>query len=449
MVSKRKGISRRDFVKRTATLAGLAAAVPAIPTIIPSSALGADGAVAPSNRVTLGMIGVGRQGHLANLKQFLTFPDVQIVAVNDVDSWRVELACDAVEKSYSKAKESGAYKGCQTFKDFRELLARPEIDAVMVSTPDHWHALHAIAAARAGKDVCCEKPLVRTIAEGRLLSDTVSRMGRVFRTDTEVRSLKTFVRAVELVLNGRIGKLHTIRTGTPAGDVGCGLKPDMPVPEEVDYESWQGPALQAPYTVDRVHPPKDIKGRPGWMRVRHYCDGMITNWGAHLNEIAQWGNGTDRTGPVEVEGTGEFPSDGLWNVLLSFETRMKFANGVNMIFKLDRPYTRFEGDEGWVEAGFSHLKAEPESILKSVIPPSGIHLPLIPEKRDWIDAIKTRGSSLMDAEIGHRTTSLCLLGYIAILRGKKLAWDPKAERFTNDEEANRMLSAPMRAPWHL
>jgi len=442
---KANTLTRRQFLKSSAAVAaGMALAGPAI---IPASVLGAN---TPSNRITIGMIGMGRQAFHSNLKSFLNSSDTQVVAVCDVDAWRLDNAHKAVEKHYAKGQRSNTFKGCSAYKDFQELLARKDIDAVMISTPDHWHVPMAIAAAKAGKDICCEKPLTLSIAEGRVLSDTVRRYKRVFRTDSEFRSHSCFQRACELVLNGRIGGIHTIRTGVPAGDSACGPQPTMTVPEELDYELWLGPAPLAPYTLNRVHP-RHSYNRPGWMRVRDYCEGMVTNWGAHLNDIAQWGNGTERTGPVEVEGSGKYPSDGLWNVLLDFEIRYKYANGVEMTYKTGRPYVRFEGADGWIEADYNNrsLKAHPESILKSPIRPDEIHLLLKDEKRDFIDAVKTRGQTLADAEVGHRTTSLCQLGHIAIQLGRKLRWDPDAERFANDDSANRLLSRPMRSPWRL
>jgi predicted dehydrogenase len=437
------GVTRRAFLKGTAEAAGAAL----LPTIVPASVFAAD---APSNRITIGMIGMGRQAYYSNVKSFLNAPDAQVVAVCDVDTWRLDNARIAVEDHYAKAKSTGVFKGCATYADFRELLARPDIDAVMISTPDHWHVPMAIAAAQAGKDVSCEKPLTLTIAEGRALSDTVTRYNRVFRTDSEFRSHACFQRACELVLSGRIGEIHTIRTGVPAGDVAGTPQPAMPVPDELDYPMWLGPAPLAPYTEQRVHPPHSYT-RPGWMRVRDYCEGMVTNWGAHLNDIAQWGNGTERTGPIEVEGRGEFPRDGLWNVLLNMEIQYKYANGVRLIYNISHPHVRFEGTEGWVQANYNDrsLKAHPESILQTPLGPDDVHLPLKDEKRDFLDAIKTRGRTLEDAEVGHRTTSLCQLGHIAIQVGRKLTWDPDAERFTNDEIANRLLSRPLRSPWHL
>lgn len=432
-------LTRRHFLK-SSTAIGAA-------LFIPSSVFGSE---APSNRITIGMIGMGRQAYYSNIKSFLSANDVQVVAVCDVDAWRLDNAKKAVETHYAKEQPVGHFKGCSMYRDFRELLDRSDIDAVMISTPDHWHVPIATAAAKAGKDIACEKPLTLCIAEGRVLSDTVRRYNRVFRTDSEFRSHACFQRACELVLNGRIGKVHTIRTGVPAGDVAGPPEKEMPVPEELDYDLWLGPAPYAPYTVNRVQPRKSYD-RPGWMRVPDYCEGMVTNWGAHLNDIAQWGNGTERTGPVEVEGKGEYPRDGLWNVLLSFEITYKYANGVRLFYSISQPYVRFEGTEGWIQANYNDrsLKAQPESILKSPIGPDEIHLPLKSEKRDFIDAVKTRGQTLEDAEVGHRTTSLCQLGHIAIQVGRKLEWDPDAEKFTNDETSNRLLTRPMRSPWRL
>lgn len=436
-------ITRRQLLRSSVAACAFISA----PSILPARVFGAN---APGNRITIGMIGVGRQAYYSNLKWFLAAADVQVVAVCDVDSWRLDNARKAVEEHYGKERAAGTFKGCSVFRDFRELLERPDIDAVMISTPDHWHVPIAVAAAKAGKDISCEKPLTLSIAEGRALSDTVRRYNRVFRTDSEFRSLACFQRLCELVLNGRIGRVHTIRTGVPAGDVAGPPEPEMPVPDELDYDFWLGPAPYAPYTVNRVHP-RQSYDRPGWMRVPDCCEGMITNWGAHLNDIAQWGNGTDRTGPVEVEGSGKYPRDGLWNVLLSFKVQYKYANGVRLFYSTSQPYVRFEGSEGWIQADYNDrgLKAEPASILKSPIGPDEIHLPLKSEKRDFIDAVKTRGQTLADAEVGHRTNSLCQIGHIAIQLGRKLKWDPDAEKFIGDDAANRLLSRPMRSPWRL
>ena len=434
-MARRASLSRRRFLRTAAAAAGTAAAAP---YVITSAALGAPAKAPASERITIGMIGMGRQAMGSNLKFFLHAPDTQVVAVCDVDAWRLDNARKAAKKHDAAA--------C---RDYREILARDDIDAVMISSPDHWHVPMAIAAARAGKDICCEKPLTLSIAEGRNLSDTVRRYGRVFRTDSEFRSHWYFHRACELVRNGRIGPLHTIRTGVPAGDVPCPPQPTMPVPKELDYDMWLGPAPAAPYTQKRVHTPRSYR-RPGWMRIRDYCDGMICNWGTHLNDIAQWGHGTDDTGPVEIEGTGKYPTDGLWNVLTSFEVRYRFADGVRMIYKISRPYVRFEGDGGWIQADYGgRLTAGPAAVLKSPILPGEIHLTHKGEKRDFVDCIKTRRRTVADAEVGHRTNSLCHLGHIAIQVGRKLKWDPQAERFDGDTQADALCHRSYREPWGL
>jgi predicted dehydrogenase len=343
---------------------------------------------------------------------------------------------------------------CPKYVDFREVLDRKDIDAVMISTPDHWHVPMSVMAIKAGKDVSCEKPLTRSIAEGRMLSDLVTQHKRVFRTDSEFRSLPQFHRAVELVRNGRIGKLHTIRTGVPYGVLHSEKSPvhvDMPVPKELDYDLWQGPALERPYTEARVHRSKDYE-RPGWFNIRDYGHGQILNWTTHLNDIAQWGNNTERTAPVEVEGQGKYPPPGtLWDVCFEFEFTCKYANGVRLICKTEAPYTRFEGEEGWIQAYFSgpdKLVAEPKSLLDSKIGPNELHFPLLHEKRDFLDAVKTRGQTLEDAEVGHRTSTVGHLGHIAIQLGRKLKFDPDKERFVGDDEANKMLTLPPgRSPW--
>lgn len=420
----------------------------AAPLIIPAAVLGRNGAASPSNRITVAMIGMGRQSVMVNVKQFFEMPDVQVVAVCDVDSWRLEKAKRQVDAAYANKSPRDSYAGCRAYKDFRELLADKGIDAVMIGTPDHWHVPMSMEAIKAGKDVSCEKPLTRFVAEGRQLAGLVKKHRRVFRTDSNWRSIVNFHRACELVLNGRIGKLKTIRTGVPVIDEGCPPQPEMPVPPELDYERWQGPAPRAPYTEKRVHKPKSYE-RPGWMRHLYYCDGAVTNWGTHANDIAQWGNGTDRTGPVEVEGNGNYlPSDSFWNVLVDFEIRYRYANGVQLIYKTESAYVRFEGDEGWIAAETQKLEAEPASVLA---PPSGSNwrrLTFKSDKRDFIDAVKTRGQTLEDAEVGHRTASLCHLGHIAIHLGKKLQWDAVKERFTNNDRANEYVGKPILAPPH-
>lgn len=442
-------IIRRGFVKRVAA-AGAAWAAPAI---LPASVLGADPkSPAPSQRISVGMIGMGRQAQLVNMVQFFDMPDVAIVAVCDVDAWRLARARGAVEEAYGKRKPSGKYRGCAACVDFSEVLARKDVDAVMISTPDHWHARMALAAMEAGKDVSLEKPITRTVAEGRMLAQASRLLGRVFRVDSEFRSLAHLHRACELVRNGRIGKLNALSSGVPAGDdVECPFPAgaSMPVPKDLDYERWQGPAPRAAYHEERVHPPQTL-GRPGWMRVLDYCDGMITNWGTHLNDIAMWGSDTERTGPVEIEGRGLYPPAGrLWNVLRTFEVAYRFASGLRMVYKTDKPYVLFEGSEGWIRVDYpSGLTAEPAKVLDSQIRPEEVRFRLKSDKQDFIDCVKTRQETLEPAEVGHRVTSLCHLGHVAVQVGGKLRWDPEKERFEDSDAANQLLDRPIHAPRH-
>lgn len=450
-------VTRRQFVTTVA-------AACAAPFVVRASALGADARPAPSERITVGMIGMGRQAKYANLRQFLGMADVQVVAVCDVDAWRLANAKQQVEEGYAKSQPSGSYKGCDTYQDFRELLARKDVDAVMISTPDHWHVPIALAAMEAGKDVSLEKPITRSIGEGRKLCDAAKRLNRVFRVDSELRSYPHIVQAAELVRNGRIGKVHTVTVGVPGSDVGCPPQPDMPVPPELDYERWQGPAPRATYTEYRVHKPKAYE-RPGWMRHLYYCDGMITNWTTHWNDGAAFATGLERTGPVEIEASGQYPAaDSFWNVLVKFEVKMRFANGVRWTYMTDKPFFKIEGTDGWVYAEYPLLKVKldgregflyfSESRSKSppaLMPapaarPDDIRFYVKSDKQDFIDCVKSRGETLEPAEVGHRVTSLGHLGHIAIQVGSKLQFDPDQERFIGNDAANALIDRPIHSP---
>lgn len=433
---------RRSFLKQAALAAGAWSA----PAVIRVSAWAASPAPPPSQRVAVGMIGMGRQARLVNLKQFLAMPDVQVVAVCDVDRWRLEQARQAVHAHYGDQRPSGRFRGCTAVVDFHELLARRDVDAVMISTPDHWHVPMALAALEAGKDVSLEKPVTRTVAEGRRLAEAVRRTGRVFRVDSEFRTTPAVHRAAELIRNGRIGKVLRVTVGVPGTDVGCPPQPEMPIPPELDYERWQGPAPRAPYTEKRVHKPKAYE-RPGWMRHLYYCDGMITNWGTHLNNGAMWCTDLERTGPVEIEGTGTYPpAESFWNVLLSFEVHYRFANGIQWTYRTEQPYFKIEGTEGWVYADFQKIKTHPPSLAEAPLRPGELRFPRKSDKQDFIDCVKSRAETLEPAEVGHRVTSLCHLGHIAIQVGKPLQWDPQEERFLNSDAANALLDRPIHTP---
>lgn len=449
MKTNMNGTSRRRFLRR---LTFGASAGLAWPTLVPSSVFGANGQVAPSNRITVGFIGTGRQTSYANIPGFLREPDCQAVAVCDVDTWRMANGRKKIEDFYAGKKDSGIFRGCAEYRDWRDLLARPEIDAVMIGTPDHWHVLQSLAALRAGKDVACEKPLTRNIAEGRLLAETVKRHGRVFRTDSEFRANRTMLLAVEIVRNRKIGQLQRIITSTPK-DPTLGPQPDMPVPEELDYDMWLGPAPFKPYTLQRVHPRHEAKGRPGWICIQDYSDGMMANWGAHLNDIAMWGNDTEHTGPIRIEATGTYPPEGnLWNIIQDFTAEFTFANGVRFTCKTDRPYVRFEGSDGYVQVGYpKEIECSDNALLNWRPGSNEFALPYKEsEKRDFLDSVKSRKQPMYDAEGGHRVNSLSHLTMAAISTGRALQWDPVKEHVVNDPDANRLLEPkPMRAPWSL
>ncbi len=440
----RRMVSRRDFLKGSAAAgAGLA-----IPMIVPASVFGAQ---APSERINVGCIGVGRMG-TGDLGEALGFKQVQVVAVCDLDATRAKIAQKRIESTYAKRSPGGDYKGCAVYGDFRELVARNDIDAVQIATPDHWHTLPALEAARNGKDIFLQKPLTLTIHEGRVLSDTVRRYGRVFQVGSQQRSDKEFRTACELVRNGRVGKVHTIKIGFGT-DPGCKPQPTMPVPENLNYEMWLGPAPEAPYTEERVHPQKSIGGRPGWLRISDYGAGMITGWGSHHLDIAHWGMGTEYTGPVEITGQADFPKDGLWDVHGDFQIEYTYANGVKMIAADEKKIkggVRFEGDKGWVWVTRGAIDAEPKSLLQETIGPGETKLYVSNNhKGNFYECVKSKAPTIAPVEVGHRSCSACLLGDIAMRTGRKLQWNPDKEQFVNDDAANRMLSRPMRAPWHL
>lgn len=438
-------VPRRHFLHRSAVLtaAGLS-----LPSLVPSSALGHDEKVSPSNRITVGMLGVGRQVCAYNLRRFSSQPDCQVVALCDVDRWRLDVTTDRVESYYGAKRKISEFGNPDRYTDFRDVLARDDVDAVVISTPDHWHVPMAVMAAQAGKDVALEKPITRTIPEGRLLVDTIQKHDRVFRMDSEFRSIPAFHKACELVRNGRIGEIKRIISGVPGGDNSEPTIAEKPVPDDLDYDLWLGPAPEKPYCEARVHQNRGYE-RPGWMKITDYCDGMILNWGTHLNDIVQWGNNSEHTCPVEVEGVFSKRSPngkGLWDVINEFEVHYRYANGVELIYKTDSPYVRFEGTEGWIQAHFGRegIKAEPASILESKLKDDELHLPFMTEERDFLNCVKSREKTLENEEVAHYNTSLCHLGHIALrVRDQpKLQWDPKAERFTNCDEANEYLVLP-------
>lgn len=443
--------SRRNLFKA-------AAAAVAAPYIVPSSALGLGGAEAPSNRISLGLIGCGAHGSTWNLDQIFRNADSQVIAVCDVDEPRMASARKRVNDHYTKSLGRIEYKGCDEHGDFRDLINRRDIDAVAVCTPDHWHMIPAIMAAKAGKDVICEKPLTLTVAEGQLLCKVIEEKKRIFQTASENRSIDSYIRLCELVRNGRIGKLKHIIVSLPGGNETRGDnfndRLPGPVPKGFNYEMWLGQAPLAPYCPARCH------GSFRWNL--DYSGGRLTDWGAHLIDLAQWANDTERTGPVEVEGKGKFPPRSeLFNTAESFDLLYRYANGVTMQVVSREPGIRFEGTDGWI--GFNGWRAPLEAgkpeILESPIGPSEIHLyrpsQIVPrtesfvggEHRNFIDCVKSRKPCYAPADVGHRTISIAHIGNIAMLLGRKLRWDPAAEHFVGDEQADAMLQRKQREPW--
>jgi len=422
-----KKFTRREFLGEMARGAAAAGAALTLPTVVPGRALGAGGKAPASERLTLGFIGVGGMGS-GHLGGFLGRSDVEVLAV-----------CDVYEPHRLRAKERVG-DGCAAYNDFRELLDRKDIDAVVIATPDHWHALIAIAACQAGKDIYCEKPLTLTIQEGRALVNAVRRYGRVFQTGSQQRSEDNFRFACELVRSGRIGRLHTIRTGFGGGPV-SGYDPDTDPPPGLDWNLWLGPAPWVPFN------PLRCLYQFRWFY--DYSGGKLTDWGAHHNDIAQWGNGTEMSGPIEIEGTATFPTTGLFDTATSFLITFTYANGVKLICG-EGHGAKFEGTDGWVHVDRGFLEASPPELLKEELGPGDVHLHRSDNHhQNWLDCIKTREKPICDVEIGHRSVTVCHLANIAIRTGRKLRWDPAHERFVGDEEMNRWVSRPMRAPWHL
>jgi len=432
-------MTRRDFLKA----AGVSLMAPAIlpPRFLTQTS--------PSDTMLLGVIGTGRQGQ-ADMQELVyrgLESGARVVAVCDIDSHRLEDAQWLAEKIYAAELGKGNYKGIDGYHDFRELLVRPDIDGVLIVSPDFWHALHGIAAAKAGKDIYLEKPLTYSIAEGRKLVEAVRQNNRIFQVGSQQRSSVYFRLACELTRNQRIGKLQSMRVWLPE-DQGTGDPTEMPIPRNLDYDFWLGPAPQAPFSQDRVHPQMSYE-RPGWLQIGQYCHGMITGWGSHMNDIAQWGNGSDDTGPVEIEGKAEYPDRGLFDVHTTFHAEALYANGVRLVMETgDPPGVRFEGDKGWIFVTREEITASDPAILKQEaregevrLYQSGNHM------KNFLECMRSRKDPAAPVEVGHRSNTICLLAHIAMKLGRKLRWDPQAERFIDDDEANGRLDYRHRTPW--
>jgi len=453
-------MTRRSFAK--------AVAAAGFPVIIPSRVLGQD---APSNTIQVGQLGFGRIGKSMDVPGILACKGAKIVAVSDVDTTRMGYAKEYLDAAYAKQDTSVDLMLCQ---DYREMLARKDIDALSISTPDHWHSEPAVEAAFAGKDIYMQKPAALTIREGRLVSDAVRVNKRVFLLGSQQRSSEQFHRACELVRNGRLGKISLIEIGLP-GDPAGGRVEEMPVPPNLDYDMWLGSTPSVYYTEDRVHSQNDPKldSRPGWLRCEQFGAGMITGWGSHHLDIAHWAMGWEHSGPQTIEGKGLFhktTQDGkpsLWDVHGDYDITMTYANGTQMrVWDKFPNGLRFIGEKGWIFVSrgaarmtasdpvspgreLKALDASDPALLEGAIGENevrlyrhrGNHL------QNWIDCIRTRAETVAPAETAHRSCSACLLAHIGMKLGRKLTWNPAAEQFVNDAEADAMLAREERAPY--
>lgn len=460
------GPTRRDFLKNSLKGAVGTLALANFPTIVPAHVLGKN---APSNQINIGAIGNGRISREHDIPGVWKHDQARIMAVCDLDRNRLESAKKLVNDYYAK-KTGKPYDGVKTYENFEELLTNKDIDAVIISTPDHWHVIPAIQAVRAGKDVYMQKPASLTIAEGRVLSNEVHRSGRILQIGSQQRSMPQFKKACELVRNGRIGKLHTITVGLPIDDPRQStVEHDMPVPGELNYDKWLGETPYIGYTEKRVHPHQGF-GRPGWLRCEQFGAGMITGWGAHHFDIVNWGMGTEYTGPIEISATAEFPAAGmLWDVHGPFKSETIFANGVKVQASDSFPNgVKFEGSEGWIfvtRGDYSATANDPGSTGKKskaldasdprilTTAPGGENWISLYESKDhhgnWLECITSRQQPITPIEVGHRACSICLLNHAAMKLKRKLYWDPIKERFKNDDEANAMLIRPQRWPYVL
>lgn len=460
---------RREFLKSTAKgTAGIIAAS-MFPTIVPSSVFGKN---APSNKINIGQIGFGRIGSSHDLPEVIKNEAAHVIAVADLDKNRLAKGKEWIERKYVERTGKEKYLEVKTYDDYHEILARKDIDAVIISTPDHWHAQPAMEAAVAGKHIYMQKPTSLTIREGRQMADMIKKKGVIFQLGSQQRSINPwpqFKRTCELVRNGRIGKLKKVYVGLP-GDPAGGNTAQMPVPSNLNYDMWLGSTPEIYYTLDRVHSQTDINDRPGWLRLEQFGAGMITGWGSHHIDIAHWGMDTELTGPIEIEGKATFPAQGsgLWDVHGDFLVNALYANGVTMEIGGTNPNgVKFEGTDGWIFVSRGNVGvtasdpgaaasakenkafyASDPKILGSVIQPNEIHLYESPEQhQNWIESIQSGKQTISHAEIAHRSCTACLLAHTAMKLGRKVKWDPKKEQFINDKEATAMLSRPQRAKY--
>ena len=450
-----KTLGRRDFIAQSA----LTGAALAFPSIIPARVLGAD---SPSHQLHIAQIGCGRIAMDMDVAGFLAAKGARLVAACDLDSKRLAGMKGHIEGAYAKAGRPGEIA---TARDFHDLISRADVDAVSISTPDHWHAQIAVEAAFAGKHVYMQKPASLTIREGRVFADAIAENDRIFLLGSQQRSMEQFIKACEFVREGRLGKVTRIEIGLP-GDPAGGSTKEMPVPENLDYDFWLGSTPKVYYTEDRVHSqsPKWRATRPGWLRCEQFGAGMITGWGSHHLDIAHWAMGWEGIGPRFIEGRGEFPHTGLWDVHGAYDITLTYPDGTAMRVWNGYPNgVRFIGEKGWifVSRGAAKmtasdpttpgrpLKALDASDPKLIAGESKVRLyrHAGSHQQDFIDSVRSHTPAVVPAETAHRSCSACLLAWIGMKLGRKVEWDWKTERFVNDPEADRFLERTERAPY--
>ncbi len=425
-------VTRRRFVQ------GMGVAAVAVPTFVPEVVFGNQEKAAPSERITVGFIGCGKMTSGYHFGNLLRFGDVQALAVCEVDRTRREHAKNRVETAYGK---DGSYKGCAEYTDFRELIARDDIDAVCIATPDHWHAIPVVEACKSGKDVYCEKPLTLTIAEAKLCIDAVRKHGRVMQTGSQQRSsvFGPFRKACELVRSGRLGKIKTVSVGVGGPSVWCDL-PEEPMEPGLDWGMWLGTAPMRPY--NSVLSPRGLhKHFPAWRKYREYSGGGHTDMGAHHYDIAQWALGMDDSGPVDI-----IPPD---DPKATSGVKYIYASGIEMTHGGPGGCV-FVGTNGKLRIDRGHLSSQPKSIVDEPLRDDEVHLYESPgHHRDWINCIRSRKRPVADVEIGARSVTVVHLGNLAYWHGRRLRWDPKNWQFIGDEAANKWLDRERRDPWQL
>ncbi len=423
-------INRRNFIKGL----GIAAASP---MLVPARVW--SGADLPSNRITIAVAGIGKQG-AGLLRGFMHAPGTQVLAVCDVDRNKLARGEQWVNDFYAE-KMGASYEACRATVDFRDIIARNDIDAIVLGTPDHWHAIPTILAARAGMDIYCEKPLSLTIGEARRMVDEVRRNGRVFQTGSMQRSSDRFRHACELLRNGYIGEIKHIRVSIATSFIPHPIDCDLPaenVPDELEWDLWQGQAPNRPYH-NVLAPPIDFDGWPAWRNYRPYSGGGMTDWGAHHFDIAQWGIGMDQSGPVEI-----IPASHSDYGLLTY----RYKNGIEMTTDFESNFIRFEGTEGTLIVNRSMLQTDPANVANQKIASNDIHLYRSNNhQRDFLNAIRNRTRPITDVEIGARSVTVCHLGNLAHQLDRPLKWNPDTEEFLDDDEANRMRFRSRRSPW--